>query len=180
MEELQVDNKLLKIILDSREARGEKQREILKNFPYTLISFTLNIPGAKKNSDLYSKIHGVGMEAILKSLYDSNKKIYYIKTYNYSTGPEGFISVDMDPLEAKKMMVKLEDMHELGRIFDVDVFDKNHNQINRSMLNLETRKCLICEKEARYCIRNRSHTYEALIERIEEIAHKYFSGKERL
>ena len=86
----------------------------------------------------------------------------------------------MDPLEAKKMMVKLEDMHELGRIFDVEVFDKNHNQINRSMLNLETRKCLICEKEARYCIRNRSHTYEALIERIEEIAHKYFSGKERL
>ena len=82
MEELQVDNKLLKIILDSREARAEKQREILKNFPYTLISFTLNIPGAKKNSDLYSKIHGVGMEAILKSLYDSNNRIYYIKTYN--------------------------------------------------------------------------------------------------
>ena len=37
------------------------------------------------------------------------------------------------------MMVKLEDMHELGRIFDVEVFDKNHNQINRSMLNLETK-----------------------------------------
>ena len=63
------------------------------------------------------------------------------------------------------MVVELENNHELGRIFDVDVFDKNHNQISRSMLNLAPRKCLICEKAAS-CIRTRAHTYEELIKKL--------------
>jgi len=180
MGEMPVDIKILKSILDSREARAAKQKEILKNYPYTLISFTLNIPGAKKNSDLYYKIHQVGMKAILKSLLDSNKKVLYTWTYNYPTGPEGFISVDLAPILAKKMMVELEDRHELGRIFDIDVFDKGHNQISRSLLELEPRKCLICEKEAGYCMRNKTHTYEELIKKIKEIALNYFLKEEKL
>lgn len=179
MDVMPVDIKILQSILDSREARAEKQKEILKKYPHTLISFTLNTPGAKKSSDLYSKVHKVGMKAILKSLRDNNKKVYFAQSYDYPTGPEGFISVDMDPIEAKKMVVELENNHELGRIFDMDVFDKNHNQISRSMLNLAPRKCLICEKAARYCIRTRAHTYEELIKKVEEMSLNYFSNKEK-
>lgn len=57
----------------------------------------------------------------------------------------------------------------MGRIFDMDVFDGNHNQISRGDFNISPRKCILCRKDARLCIREKNHTLEELYSHIESL-----------
>jgi DNA-binding GntR family transcriptional regulator len=101
--------------------------------------------------------------------------IVHMETIEKNTGREGFISVDLDPYQAKKIAAEIEDTHDLGRIFDIDVFDQLHNQLNREAIQLKPRKCLLCDKEALVCMKMKTHTYEELIEKVEQIGNSYFS-----
>jgi len=170
---LMIDEKQLLEILKSREDRAKKQMDILSIYPYSLISFTLNIPGIIKDSNQYRKIHKAGMEEIIDYLERIQSELKYIEEINKITGSEGYLSVNMDSSILKELMVEIENTHPLGRIFDIDVFDKYHNQMSRSDLGLESRKCLICNKDARVCMREKNHSYEELISRIEKINREY-------
>lgn len=156
-------------ILNSREARADKQEDILRHYPYSLISFTLNTPGLVKDNETYRRIHEIGIDEILKTIESNGYKIEYIEKTNKTTGSEAFFSTDMDSKELKILMVDIENHHPLGRIFDIDVFDRKHDQMTRSDLGLESRKCLICHKDARLCMREKNHSYEDLILKIEEL-----------
>lgn len=168
-----INEKFFQEILKSREDRADKQVYILNQYPYSLISFTLNTPGKIKDNELYRIIHKDGLKKILEVLHECNLDIKYSEEMNKSTGSEAFFSVDIDPTELKKLMVEIENGHSLGRIFDIDVFDKDHNQKGRSDLGLKPRKCLICNKDARVCMREKNHTYDDLISKIEELSTGY-------
>lgn len=165
---------ILERVLKSREDRRLKQEDIISRYPFSLISFTLNTPGVIKDSPLYRRIHNEGIIEIEKMLKDINTDIIY-KTIIYKrTGSEGFISVDVDPKQLKVLCTKIEENHLLGRIFDIDIFNSNYSQINRTHINKETRQCLICEERALNCIRSKRHTTEELIEKIQNISRGYF------
>ena len=93
------------------------------------------------------------------------------------TGYEGYFIVDMDPLEAKKLAVHLEETHPLGRLFDLDVilslkkavFADGVRPLGREELGLEPRTCIICGRPVRECMRTRKHSTEELLSRIEAI-----------
>lgn len=170
-----IDEDIFYEILKSREDRSLMQEKIIAKYGLPIISFTLNIPGPKKDSLEYRNIHDVGMEIIYKTLKESGYNIEYRDKIHKITGPEGYFSIDIDPLELKKISVKIENGHQLGRIFDIDVFDSNYRQISRSDLDLSPRKCLICEEEAKICNRLKKHTLEELIERIDNIYNLYFN-----
>lgn len=157
-------------ILQSREDRAQIQEELINEYKKSLISFTLNIPGPKKDSPSYRKIHEIGMEEIISKVEGN---IQFIKRNKKKTGPEGFIVVNMDPRKLKKLTIDIEENHSLGRIFDMDVFDSNHNQVSRSDLGEEGRKCLICNKNAKICSREASHWIEELLERIDKLYREY-------
>lgn len=165
-----INEKILLEILKSREDRANRQEELLKKYPYSLISFTLNTPGEIKDSILYRRIHKKGIEAIYNIVKKNDYENIYSEEILKSTGPEYYLIIDIDAYTLKKLMVSIEDSHELGRIFDIDVFDKDHNQIGRAELGLELRKCLICNEDARKCMRNKAHSYEELIRKIEEMS----------
>lgn len=167
---MMINQQVLFEILNSREKRAQRQEELLKKYPYSLISFTLNTPGEIKDNELYRKIHRKGIMAIIETLEKHDLNIIYSEEYSKSTGPEYYTIVDTDAYSLKGLMTNIEDNHKIGRIFDIDVFDKEHNQISRSELGFNSRKCLICNEDARTCMRNRTHSYEELIKRIEEIA----------
>jgi len=173
MEMNNVDIGLIMEILDSREARANKQKELLSIYPCTLISFTLNTPGDIKNSNLYKKIHNEGIECLLSILRDIKNPILNKLVLDKSTGVEGFISINRDPIETKKITVHIEDTHPLGRIFDFDVFDEYGNQISRKDFNLNERSCLLCSENAAICRRNRSHTLEDLLQGIDKTINNY-------
>lgn len=172
MKDINSDMKIMLEILDSREIRAKKQKDLISKYPYTLISFTLNTPGRVKNSQLYKKVHSVGMDSLL----DKFKHIIVInaEVLDKPTGVEGYISLDLNALQAKKIAVEIEDTHYLGRLFDIDVFDTHFNQINRESLKLKPRKCLLCNEEAIKCIKMRNHSYEELVAHVETIALSYF------
>ena len=175
MKDINVDMRILNEILESREERATKQRWLLSKYPYTLVSFTINTPGAIKSSILYSKIHKEGMDTLLGVLKNLNTNVAHIETIDKSTGQEGFISLDLNPFRTKEITVELEDTHHLGRIFDFDVFDVSHNQITRADLQLEPRKCLLCDENAIKCMRQKNHTYEELSSKVEEIGISFFN-----
>ena len=163
-------------ILESRESRANKQKELLAMYPYTLISYTLNIPGSVKNSALYTNIHKAGIEHLMTVLKEMEVNIVHMETIHKNTGREGYISVDLDPLQTKKIVTDIESNHYLGRLFDFDVFDSMHNQINRAAIQLKPRKCLLCDEEVLKCMRMKNHSYEELIAKIEEIGTSYFGS----
>lgn len=175
MKDINSNMKILMEILESRELRAKKQIELLTRYPYTLISFTLNTPGPIKSSGLYTNIHKAGIQHLMKILQEMDVNIVHMETIEKNTGREGFISVDLDPYQAKKIAAEIEDTHDLGRIFDIDVFDQLHNQLNRSAIQLKPRKCLLCDEEALVCMKMKTHTYEELIQKVEEIGNSYFS-----
>lgn len=171
-----MDEKVLYQILQSREDRALKQEEIIAKYKQPIISFTLNIPGPIKDSSRYREIHDLGMDLISNTLKSEDYDIEYMEKINKSTGPEGYFSINIDPLELKKITVKIENEHALGRLFDIDIFDSNIEQIARAELGLGPRKCLICENEAKVCNKAASHSIEELLNRIDNIYNLYFKN----
>lgn len=160
-------------ILESREERAFRQKELIDKYNQTLISFTINAPGIEKNRDSYNKIHKEGYYYILDVLLNNNTKITYKEYLEKETGNEAFIVVNRDSKDVKKITVKIEDNHILGRVFDIDVFDKDMTQLSRVNLGLSPRRCLICEENARVCIKEKNHSYEELINYVDTLWRVY-------
>lgn len=168
------NEKIINEILKSREERSFLQQKIIAQYNNPIISFTLNIPGHIKDSPKFRMIHDVGMDIITSELKNNNWDIKYVKKMNKPTGPEGYFSVEIDPMELKKITTKIENQFTLGRIFDIDILDSNFKQISRLDLGLEARKCLICEKNAKECSRERTHELSDLLEEIDKLYNQYF------
>jgi holo-ACP synthase CitX len=89
------------------------------------------------------------------------------KAYAFTTHPL---------LDAKRMACHIEEEHPLGRLFDLDVIDTTGTPVSRSALGAEPRRCLLCQQEARFCMRNHTHSREELQARIEKIVDEYVHG----
>lgn len=160
-------------ILDSKEERARIQKRLLGKYGGSLISFTLNIPGRKKDNKTYRDIHKEGLRLIKEKLSRSNYKLIYQKEEEKETGREAYLLVDIDPISLKKLAIELEESSKIARVFDIDIFNKNHKQVSRKDLGREPRKCLICEREARACIKEKAHSYKELVGEIESLWTSY-------
>ena len=149
------------------------QKNLIDKFKRSLISFTLNIPGKIKDNSVYRDIHIEGMKIIKEALQGNSILDIYIEEIEKITGREGYIVVDLDADSLKKLMIDIEDIHPLGRIFDIDVFNSRNEQISRTELGENTRRCLLCDLDARICMREKNHTYESLIQFINNTWEKY-------
>lgn len=162
-------------LLQAKDLRQMKQRQLLSDFKCTLVSFTLNIPGSIKDSQIYRQSHEIGLLAFVNKC--PSALVRHIEVIHSVTGPIGFVSLEMAPEQVKKLAVNTEEKHPLGRLFDIDVFDVKGQQVGRRTLKLPPRKCLICNKDAHSCARNQSHGINELIETIEKICADYHTQK---
>ena len=211
----------LEEILNSREARVARQRELLDANPgLSLISLTVQPPGPVKRNDASLVIARAGVEAVRKAF-----KVGYEELRDLDTGFEGFFLVNMDPLETKRLTCRIEDTHPLGRLMDIDVIVLNsipdssaesatpgslrfapypgkcspgvaltapchpeptpcHPErsegsvplpLGREELGLEPRKCLLCDRPARECMRARTHSVDELLEKIQTLVKSYLN-----
>lgn len=157
----------LEEVLENREKRVEKIKKLENEFPdNTIICFKLNIPGAQKINDAVVKIFAYGVSEISKIL--SGASVLFKEEKIIKTGPELFLVTDYDTFLLKEKMVELEESSDFGRLYDVDLV-KNGENITREMLNYEPRKCFICENDAKVCARNRAHSVDEMILRIENL-----------
>ena len=158
----------LQELLDSRDRRARRQGELLSQFPgRALLCLTVQLPGPEKRNALSLEIARAGVEAIEKRFNPVFKE-----TNDLETGFEGFFIVDGQPLEVKRAAAELEDTHPLGRLMDLDVIGPE-GPIGRADIGLAERRCLICEKPARYCMRAGSHTHEELMAKIKQLVSSY-------
>ena len=90
-----------------------------------------------------------------------------------NTGYEAYLITPMPLLETKRVAVEIEDTHPLGRLFDIDVIDKQGIPVSRDRVGGQPRRCLVCDHEARYCMRMRWHTQEEIWARIRQMTDDY-------
>ena len=90
-----------------------------------------------------------------------------------NTGYEAYLITPLPLLEAKRVAVEIEDTHPLGRLFDIDVIDKQGIPVSRDRVGGQPRRCLVCDHEARYCMRMRWHTQEEIWASIKQMTDDY-------
>lgn len=173
------DNKNLNEILLGREERAIMQRKLIRIYKIPLVCFTLNIPGADKNSPIFIKVHKTGMEAFEEEILRHGMKMVHREFRGSTSGPEAYFCIDKDPMEIKRITVYIEENHKLGRLFDFDVFDIDCMHIGRVSLGFPERKCLICGESAAVCSRSRRHSVSELLNEVHRLIDEYYFDIDR-
>lgn len=152
-------------MLEARERRAERQRELLDIYHLPLVSFTLNIAGPVKNSPSVRRGFRLGRELLLGQLSRLKAPVRFSEEIGEDTGCEGLYVVDLAPEMLKEAACAIEDGTELGRLFDMDVLAPDGGKLDRPT----PRTCLICERPAKDCARSRTHTVAELQRRTHEL-----------
>ena len=192
----------LEEILTSRDARVERQRELLSAHPgLSLICLTVQLPGPVKRDALSLAVAEAGVKAVREAFCVEIEELRDLET-----GYEGFFMTALPPLEAKRLACQIEDTHPLGRLMDLDVSicagqqlepGRVHSRfaaaeyglsstaapapsfptpLGREELGLEPRKCLLCDRPARECMRARTHSTREMLEKYKESVDFYLKS----
>ena len=158
-------------LLASRENRHEKQMALLSDHPaLTLVCLTVIMPGEVKRNYHSLIVANAAMTAVLECFKDT---LVYVQASDLVTGYEAYFLTSLNRQQAKLLTCKVEDEHPLGRLFDIDVINSDGAPISRQEVGQPPRRCLLCENEARYCMRNHSHTLEELQDCIRQMIDRY-------
>lgn len=154
----------LQEILDARENRAKIQQELVKQYQKPLLCFTMNIPGPEKSNRDIAIGFAVGNWLLRDAL--TGVPILYKDEHRKSTGCESYYVVDLPAKKLKQIAIDLENTEPIGRLFDMDVLDTDGTKLTREHLGYPRRKCLLCNRDAIICARSRTHSLEALHDRI--------------
>lgn len=177
---LETSKKAQMDILLAKEERAACQSKLLSRYPRCLISFVMNLPGAEKNSAVIRRSFDEGVRQIERLLGWEHITILEKQGYCRATGPEELWAVDAELLDVKRSMVVLEESHELGRLFDIDVLSYSAGTgetLSRTRLGLPPRSCLLCSCAAHECSRQRKHSYEELTAKAKGVMERFFLEK---
>ena len=164
----------LRQLLDSREARAEKQRALLQRHEGALISFTLNIPGAYKLYPLAVRTFDEGVRVVSRELESRHVPVAHHERVVAPTGCEGYLCVGANALVVKAMMMPIEDHHPLGRLFDIDVLDRRSGIVKGAALGRSPRSCFICGGPVWECSSRQAHPAEQLALRVTKMMEDFF------
>lgn len=156
-------------ILDAREKRAQRQRQLLEQYRKPLLCFTMNIAGPVKTSPLILRGFDLGLELLEQQRMVWKIPVLHFEQIRENTGNEALFVLDCDALTAKRAAVAVEDHTAAGRLYDMDVLRPDGSKVERQELGLEGRKCLICGGEARLCARSRAHTVAQLQQRTQAL-----------
>ncbi|RUA11187.1 MAG: hypothetical protein DSY82_03895 [Flavobacteriia bacterium] len=165
---MEVLDQTLSKVLEARENRARLRKNIARS-GFDSVSLTLNIPGYPKNNKLLSAFFSEVLKDLLIFLQANRIFINTDKKLQLMDDAGAFFIVPLqkndlsDILEIKRKTEQFEKNHKLGRLTDVDVFDKNANPVSSG----KEKPCYFCgEHSAVSCMRNERHSYEEIREKI--------------
>ena len=173
-------------LLDRREERFRRQRELLAEDRGSLVSFTLNIPGPVKKFPLAGQAFDEGLRQIRAQLERHRIAILHREELRARTGYEALFVVsgesqgfgaDRESRKIKEFMIDIEETHPLGRFFDIDVLGRDGTRESREALSREGRACVICGGPALVCSRSRAHGLDELRRTLMATLREYFIGQ---
>ena len=152
----------LEEVLAFREEKAQKQAKLLTKFHFPLLCLALNMPGEYKRFFLADSSFQEELRIMRLTLEAERIQIIHEEMLKSSGGSAAFISANVDPKKLKVLAQAIEDNHPLGRLFDIDVLDKDGEKKSRGDLGNARRPCLICGGDAFACGRSRTHSAEEL------------------
>ena len=158
----------LEQLLQSRDERYARQAALVKAWPgRTLVCLTVVLPGPVKRDARSLKVAEAGKAAVQEVLQPC-----YHEMYDLETGFEGYFIVDSPLLDVKKACCEIENEHPLGRLMDLDVLQpvgETVVPVSRDRVGEPPRRCLLCGRPARECMRAHTHSQEKLIHEIDRL-----------
>ena len=152
-------------LLASRDSRHAMQQKLLaEHSGKTLVCLTVVMPGSvKRNHQSLVVAHAAVKELVRSYELGVRNDELGVKSYelgvtndeclierDLETGYEAYLITPLPLLEAKRIAVQIEDAHPLGRLFDIDIIDKDGVPVSRARVGSRPRRCLVCDREARY------------------------------
>lgn len=165
----------LEQMLDARERRAATQRRLLNEYGGTLICFTMNMPGEYKTYPLARRAFRCGQSMIDAQLSGNQIEILTMTGLESEAGCEAYYAVNADGARAKALMAAIEQGHPLGRLFDIDVLDRDGRAVKGADIGREERRCIVCGGPVWACARSRAHTAEQLALKTAGLIEDYFS-----
>lgn len=147
-------------ILLAREEKKIFINQYLKEFDVVILKG--NIPGLNKNIVLLplllQPVHFEIMKLDPKSIsfHESSDGNFYCYLFNKGQN-------------LKEKTIEIEEKHPLGRFVDIDVY-QGITSISRNTL----RKCFICNNAAFVCQRNKTHTLDELLMKMENACYSFY------
>ena len=163
----------LDAVLKNKELRVARQQEWLVRYQFPLVSISVNMPGAYKDTPSSQVIFDTLLHALQQALHVKGWDIQERFTCKAITGPEGLLAVNAEALAIKKLTCKVECEHPLGRFIDMDVIGTDGAILSRALLGKARRTCYLCEDEAVLCGRSRKHDIHELIDFIDQRVAEY-------
>ena len=143
-------------ILNAREARAQRQQQLLAAHRAPLLCFTMNIAGPVKLSPLIQWGFEEGLGLLTQQLPQEN--ILFREVQVLPTGCEAVFAIDLPAGKIKDLCTELEENHPLGRLFDMDVIDTDGVKLERKA----QRGCIVCGAPGRFCAASRAHSVKQL------------------
>ncbi len=152
----------LEQILQGRDDRYALQASLIEKYKSPLVSCTMNIPGPTKNSELIQTCFDKAMEVFIQRNQGVLKEV---AKQQKETGPERYFIVlgGTNLYALKRRLAFFEQVLPIGRWLDLDLKDSDGVAITRKDINLEQRRCLLCDRPAKECARSARHSLEDLL-----------------
>ena len=164
-------------MLEARENRALRQRQLNWEYGKTIVSFSMNIAGPVKDSPLIRRGFRDGCRELESRLPEN--AVVHREAVETVTGCEAMYVLDMEPLAVKSVTARIEDTHGLGRLFDMDVLGPELTKIDRGEVGGGSRNCIVCDAPGRGCTARRMHTVEQLQTATSRIFRDHYARSDR-
>ncbi|HOI46415.1 MAG TPA: triphosphoribosyl-dephospho-CoA synthase [Bacilli bacterium] len=143
---------MMDLILDSRENRHHQIQSIVSNPKHVVLIIKANTVGLDKNTrEAYCLVR------IFKNHISQYIRFTSLQLNESYDGPYYIGIIDSsDSTVIKRKTIEIEEQHPLGRLIDLDVYDRG-GPLSRSNLAFSPRTCFLCGDIAFHCIKSRKH-----------------------
>ena len=169
----------LEEILEAREDRVRRREALQKKTRCPVVSMTMNIPGAVKDSPMIRTVFHLFMRdhwviPIINGAYPlAGRGTSGAEELYEKTGPESLEAFRVPAREIKRICIEVEESDPVGRLFDFDVYDEEGNAISRTDLGFPERSCIVCGAPGRTCASRQLHPIGEVRAKAEKLMKDY-------
>ncbi|MEA3507743.1 MAG: citrate lyase holo-[acyl-carrier protein] synthase [Synergistota bacterium] len=158
----------LETVLAGRDGRYRLQRGMLDRCT-VVVQAALNVPGFPKNIDGDGTLIEGMTRRIEKAVTGIGRPPGIVVFMDNGAGAASLMSFSgVGEIDVKRLCAAWENYLEWGRVLDIDVLTSS-GSVSRSLLEMPSRRCIICGGDAKVCARERKHSYRRLRDRAGEM-----------